>query len=107
MVDLLPRFYDCSEGEILIDGIPIRNLVIEDLRGLMGIVSQETILFNDTIFSNIAFGMVNVSEEDVIAAASVLRPVQEQQPNLVRHRRLCQRAQPARIPRTAQGRAIF
>ena len=71
MVDLLPRFYDCSEGEILIDGIPIRNLVIEDLRGLMGIVSQETILFNDTIFSNIAFGMVNVSEEDVIAAAKV------------------------------------
>jgi len=71
MVDLLPRFYDCSEGEILIDGILIRNLVIEDLRGLMGIVSQETILFNDTIFSNIAFGMVNVSEEDVIAAAKV------------------------------------
>ncbi len=71
MVDLLPRFYDCSEGEILIDGIPIRNLVIEDLRGLMGIVSQETILFNDTIFNNIAFGMVNVSEEDVISAAKV------------------------------------
>jgi subfamily B ATP-binding cassette protein MsbA len=71
MVDLLPRFYDCSEGEILIDGIPICNLVIEDLRGLMGIVSQETILFNDTIFNNIAFGMVNVSEEDVISAAKV------------------------------------
>jgi subfamily B ATP-binding cassette protein MsbA len=71
MVDLLPRFYDCTEGEILIDGIPIRNLVIEDLRGLMGIVSQETILFNDTIFSNIAFGMENVSEADVIAAAKV------------------------------------
>ena len=71
MVDLLPRFYDCTEGDILIDGIPIRNLVIEDLRGLMGIVSQETILFNDTIFNNIAFGMVNVSEEDVISAARV------------------------------------
>jgi len=71
MVDLLPRFYDCSEGDILIDGIPIRNLVIEDLRGLMGIVSQETILFNDSIFNNIAFGMVNVSEEDVISAAKV------------------------------------
>lgn len=71
MVDLLPRFYDCTEGEILIDGIPIPNLVIEDLRGLMGIVSQETILFNDTIFNNIAFGMVNVSEEDVISAAKV------------------------------------
>ncbi|MCX6247544.1 MAG: ABC transporter ATP-binding protein [Bacteroidetes bacterium] len=71
MVDLLPRFYDCSEGNILIDGVPIRNLVIEDLRGLMGIVSQETILFNDTIFNNIAFGMENVSEEDVVAAAKV------------------------------------
>lgn len=71
MVDLLPRFYDCTSGEILIDGVPITSLVIEDLRGLMGIVSQETILFNDTIFSNIAFGMTNVSEEDVIAAAKV------------------------------------
>jgi ATP-binding cassette, subfamily B, bacterial MsbA len=71
LVDLLPRFYDCSEGEILIDGIPIRDLVIEDLRGLMGIVSQETILFNDTVFSNIAFGMEKASEEEVIAAAKV------------------------------------
>jgi ATP-binding cassette, subfamily B, bacterial MsbA len=71
MVDLLPRFYDCSEGEILIDGVPIRNMVIEDLRGLMGIVSQETILFNDTIFNNIAFGMEHISESDVISAAKV------------------------------------
>jgi subfamily B ATP-binding cassette protein MsbA len=71
LVDLLPRFYDCTQGEITIDGIPIRDLVIEDLRGLMGIVTQETILFNDTVFNNIAFGMTNVSEEDVIAAAKV------------------------------------
>jgi ATP-binding cassette, subfamily B, bacterial MsbA len=71
MVDLLPRFYDCSEGVIMIDGVPIRDLVINDLRGLMGIVSQETILFNDTVFNNIAFGMEHVSEEDVIAAAKV------------------------------------
>ncbi|MEI6683962.1 MAG: ABC transporter ATP-binding protein [Bacteroidota bacterium] len=71
MVDLLPRFYDCIGGAILIDGIDIRDLVIRDLRGLMGIVSQETILFNDTVFSNIAFGMENVSEEAVIAAAKV------------------------------------
>jgi subfamily B ATP-binding cassette protein MsbA len=71
LVDLLPRFYDCTHGEITIDGIPIRDLVIEDLRGLMGIVTQETILFNDTVFNNIAFGMTNVSEEDVIAAARV------------------------------------
>jgi subfamily B ATP-binding cassette protein MsbA len=71
LVDLLPRFYDCTEGEICIDGVNIRDLVISDLRGLMGIVSQETILFNDTIFNNIAFGMDNVKEEEVIAAARV------------------------------------
>lgn len=71
LVDLLPRFYDIAEGEIRIDGIPIRNMVIDDLRGMMGIVSQETILFNDTVFNNIAFGMENVVEEEVIAAAKV------------------------------------
>ena len=71
MVDLLPRFYDCIKGEILIDGVPIRNMVINDLRGLMGIVSQETILFNDTVFNNIAFGIESASEEEVIAAAKV------------------------------------
>jgi subfamily B ATP-binding cassette protein MsbA len=71
LVDLLPRFYDCLGGGIFIDGIDIRDLVIQDVRGLMGIVSQETILFNDTVFSNIAFGMDNVSEEEVIAAARV------------------------------------
>ncbi|MCK4361310.1 MAG: ABC transporter ATP-binding protein, partial [Bacteroidales bacterium] len=56
MVDLLPRFYDCSKGEILIDGTPIKDFIISDIRGLMGIVSQEPILFNDTIFGNIALG---------------------------------------------------
>jgi subfamily B ATP-binding cassette protein MsbA len=71
LVDLLPRFYDCTGGEIRIDGIPIRDMIIEDLRGLMGIVSQETILFNDTVFKNIAFGMETVTEEQVIAAAKV------------------------------------
>ena len=71
LVDLLPRFYDCTGGEIRIDGIPIRDMIIEDLRGLMGIVSQETILFNDTVFKNIAFGMETVTEEQVNAAAKV------------------------------------
>ncbi len=71
MVDLLPRFYDCSKGEILIDGTPIKDFIISDIRGLMGIVSQEPILFNDTIFGNIALGMDDVSEEEVIAAAKV------------------------------------
>ena len=71
LVDLLPRFYDCLGGGIFIDGVDIRDFVIHDLRGLMGIVSQETILFNDTVFSNIAFGMENISEDEVIAAAKV------------------------------------
>ncbi|MDP4280675.1 MAG: ABC transporter ATP-binding protein [Bacteroidota bacterium] len=71
LVDLLPRFYDCTDGEIRIDQIPITDLVIGDLRGMMGIVSQETILFNDSVFNNIAFGMSEISEEDVVAAAKV------------------------------------
>jgi len=71
LVDLLPRFYDCNQGQILIDGIDIRDLKIRDLRGLMGIVSQETILFNDTVVNNIAFGMDKVTLEEVIAAAKV------------------------------------
>jgi len=71
LVDLLPRFYDCVKGEIRIDGTPIRDLKISDLRGLMGIVSQETILFNDTVFNNIAFGMDKATEEEVISAARV------------------------------------
>lgn len=71
MVDLLPRFWDAVSGEILIDGIPIRDIRIQDLRNLMGIVSQESILFNDTIYNNIAFGMAHVTEEDVIKAAKV------------------------------------
>jgi ATP-binding cassette, subfamily B, bacterial MsbA len=71
MVDLLPRFYDCNEGEILIDNIPIKNLKIDHLRGLMGIVTQETILFNDTIFNNIAFGMSGVDLQNVMEAAKI------------------------------------
>jgi len=71
LADMLPRFYDTTDGEILIDGISIKDLNITDLRGLMGIVSQEAILFNDTVFNNIAFGLENVSEEDVVHAARV------------------------------------
>ena len=71
LVDLLPRFYDCTKGGIFIDGTDIRDIVISNVRGLMGIVSQETILFNDTVFNNISFGMDNVSEDEVIAAAKV------------------------------------
>ena len=71
MVDLLPRFYDVCEGSITIDGNDIREYKIADLRGLMGIVSQESILFNDTVHNNIAFGMHNATREDVIEAAKV------------------------------------
>jgi ATP-binding cassette, subfamily B, bacterial MsbA len=71
LVDLLPRFYDIKEGEIKIDGINIQDLKILDLRNLMGIVSQESILFNDTIYNNIAFGMETASEEEIVAAAKV------------------------------------
>ncbi len=71
MADLIPRFYDVTAGEIYLDGENIKNLKIEGLRKLMGIVSQESILFNDTILNNIAFGLENISKEDVIAAAKV------------------------------------
>lgn len=71
LADLLPRFYDTVGGDILIDGISIKDYRIDDVRGLMGIVTQESILFNDTVFNNIAFGMPNVSEEEVVEAAKV------------------------------------
>jgi subfamily B ATP-binding cassette protein MsbA len=70
-VDLLPRFYDPLQGGIFLDGTDIRDYRIDDLRSLMGIVTQESILFNDTVHNNIVFGMPNVTREDVIAAAKV------------------------------------
>lgn len=70
-VDLLPRFYDVNEGGIFIDGVDLRELKLHDLRDLMGNVNQEAILFNDTIYNNIAFGVENTSMEEVIAAAKV------------------------------------
>lgn len=69
LVDLLPRFYDLNGGSIKIDGIDIRDVTFESLRSLMGIVTQETILFNDTIFNNIAYGMEDANPEHVEAAA--------------------------------------
>ncbi|MFK7947302.1 MAG: ABC transporter ATP-binding protein [Saprospiraceae bacterium] len=71
MADLLPRFYDVTDGQVLVDSVDIRDYKLKDLRGLMGIVSQQPILFNDSIFNNIAFGLDNVSEADVITAAKV------------------------------------
>jgi ABC-type multidrug transport system fused ATPase/permease subunit len=71
MADMLPRFYDVDSGEILLDGTNIKDYKMEDLISLMGIVTQEAILFNDTVYNNITFGMENVTEEQVINAAKV------------------------------------
>lgn len=71
LVDLLPRFYDVTGGSVKIDGIDIRDLSLHSLRSLMGNVNQEPILFNDTIFNNIAFGVDNATMEDVIEAAKI------------------------------------
>ncbi len=71
IADLLPRFYDVNEGSITIDGVDIRNYRIADLRGLMGNVNQEAILFNDSFFNNIAFGVENATQEEVEKAAKI------------------------------------
>ena len=71
LADLIPRFYDVSEGSVCIDGKDIRGIKISSLRSLMGNVNQDPILFNDTIFNNIAFGVENATKEQVIAAAKI------------------------------------
>jgi ATP-binding cassette, subfamily B, bacterial MsbA len=71
LADLVPRFYDPTQGEVLVDGVALPEYDLDALRKLMGVVTQESILFNDTIFNNIAFGMENVREESVIHAARV------------------------------------
>ncbi|MDR1458955.1 MAG: ABC transporter ATP-binding protein/permease [Bacteroidales bacterium] len=71
LMDLLMRFHDVSSGEILLDGKDIRTLHITSFRKLFGVVSQESILFNDTVYNNIVLGMENVSRQDVITAAEI------------------------------------
>ncbi|MDR3094122.1 MAG: ATP-binding cassette domain-containing protein [Bacteroidales bacterium] len=71
IADLIPRFYDVTSGSLCIDGTDIRQYRLNDLTKLMGIVTQEPILFNDTVFNNIAFGIKDVTEEQVIAAARI------------------------------------
>lgn len=71
LVDLLPRFYDAQKGNILLDGVDIRKYTLSSLRALMGIVSQAPVLFNDSIYNNIAFGMEEVDEAKIIAAAKI------------------------------------
>ena len=71
LVDLIPRFFDVNEGSITIDGKDIRKVSIHDLRSIMGNVNQDPILFNDSIFNNIAFGVENATMEEVIEAAKI------------------------------------
>ena len=71
LVDLIPRYHDVTSGELLIDGTNVKDLKIHSLRSLIGNVNQEAILFNDTIFNNIAFGVENATMEQVIAAAKI------------------------------------
>jgi subfamily B ATP-binding cassette protein MsbA len=69
--DLLARFYDCSDGGIFIDNQNIKDIKLNSLRGILGIVSQESILFNDTIYNNIAFGKENATESQIMEAAKI------------------------------------
>lgn len=69
--DLLARFYDCSDGGIFIDNKNIKDIKLNSLRGILGIVSQESILFNDTIYNNIAFGKENATESQIMEAAKI------------------------------------
>ena len=71
LVDLVPRYHDVLDGQILVDGKDIRDVRISDLRALIGNVNQEAILFNDTIFNNITFGVENATMEEVITAAKI------------------------------------
>ncbi len=71
IINLLPRFYEVNEGSITIDGIDIRNILLKDLRKSIGIVSQETFLFNKTIAENIAYGMENATRDEIIKASKI------------------------------------
>ena len=71
MVDLIPRYYDIERGEITIDGVNVKDMKVKSLRGLIGNVNQEAILFNDTFYNNITFGVENATMEQVIEAAKI------------------------------------
>ena len=71
LVDLIPRYYDVQKGEVLIDGINVKDLGVHDLRKLIGNVNQEAILFNDNFYNNITFGVENATQEDVERAAKI------------------------------------
>ena len=71
LVDLIPRFRDVNSGSVTIDGVDVRDVALRDLRALMGNVNQEAILFNDTFYNNITFGVGNATMEEVVAAAKI------------------------------------
>lgn len=71
LVDLIPRFHDVQKGKVMIDGVDVKDLVVKDLRSLIGNVNQEAILFNDSFFNNITFGVENATMEQVIEAAKI------------------------------------
>ena len=71
LVDLVPRYHDVSEGALLIDGKNVKDVSIHSLRSLIGNVNQEAILFNDTFYNNITFGVENATMEQVIEAAKI------------------------------------
>ncbi len=71
LADLIPRFYDPGEGEVIIDGRSLKDYDLESVRRQIGVVTQESILFNDTVFNNIAFGLKNAAHDDVIRAAKI------------------------------------
>ncbi len=71
LVDLVPRYHDVNDGQILIDGVDVKQLRLSDLRAMIGNVNQEAILFNDSFFNNIAFGVENATMDDVVAAAKI------------------------------------
>jgi ATP-binding cassette subfamily B protein/subfamily B ATP-binding cassette protein MsbA len=71
MVDLIPRYYDVERGEITIDGVNVKDMKVKSLRGLIGNVNQEAILFNDSFYNNITFGVENATMEQVIEAAKI------------------------------------
>ncbi len=71
LADMLPRFYDADKGELLVDGVNIKDVSTESLRRLIGVVTQESVLFNDTVANNISFGMTGVTHEQIVEAARV------------------------------------
>ena len=71
LVDLIPRFRDVNSGSVTIDGVDVRDVALRDLRALMGNVNQEAILFNDTFYNNITFGVGSATMEEVVAAAKI------------------------------------